>query len=236
LCARQGASSLMATDPKKDILRLSQFITKRRMELFERVLDFRTRYITVVLEDIFQPHNASAVLRSCECFGIQDVFIIENRNEYRINPDVVMGANKWLNLTRFRSGEFNTPEAVTEMRKRGYRIIATTAKEGAIPLNDFDIGKGRFALFFGTELTGLTDELLDAADESLQIPMHGFTDSFNISVSAAIILHHLTLTLHHSSVHWKLGESERDELMLLWLKKSIRHISGTSPKKDTNPG
>ena len=215
---------LMAEDLKKDIRHLSGFITERRKEMFERVLEFRTRYITVVLEDIYQPHNASAVLRSCECFGIQDVHIIENKNEYRINPDVVMGASKWLNLIKYKGKEFNTPEAVSDLQSRGYRIVATTSREDAVPLEDFDVQKGRFALFFGTELTGLTNYMLEQADDFVRIPIHGFTDSFNISVSAAIILHHLTLELHNSSVEWQLGEDERNKIMIQWLKKSIKHL------------
>ena len=111
--------------------------------MFEHVLNMRTRYITVALEDIYQPHNASAVLRSCECFGIQDVHIIENNNEYRINPEVVMGASKWLNLIRYREKEFNTMEAVRVLREKGYRIIATSPGTGAVPLEEFDVCKGR---------------------------------------------------------------------------------------------
>jgi tRNA (guanosine-2'-O-)-methyltransferase len=218
----------------KKIGQLSEFVTKHRMELFERVLDYRTRYITVVLEDIYQPHNASAVLRSCECFGIQDIHIIENKNTYRINPDVVMGASKWLNITRYRKKKFNTPDTVNELRNNGYRIVATTAREGADPLEDLDITRGKFALFFGTELTGLTNEMLELADESIQIPMHGFTDSFNISVAAAIILHHLTMKLHRSEVNWKLNPDERDEIMIRWLKKSIKSYRGNSPETQSD--
>ena len=224
----------MADDPKQVIRNLSGYITERRLELFERVLDYRTRYITLVLEDIYQSHNASAVLRSCECFGIQDVHIIENTNEYRINPDVVMGASKWLDLYKYRGKEFNTHDAVSELRKSDYRIIATTTREVAVPLEEFDVSKGRFALFFGTELTGLSDELLDQADEFLKIPMHGFTDSFNISVSAAVILHHLSLKLHDSEIEWKLNGKERDDLMIRWLRKSIKHLRGKSPDTDSN--
>lgn len=217
-------------EAKERIRELSGFITERRMELFKRVLAYRTRYITVVLEDIYQPHNASAVLRSCECFGIQDVHIIENRNPYRINPDVVMGASKWLSLKKYRGKEFNTPEAVSGLRKKGYRIVATSARQGALPLESFDIRKGRFALFFGTELTGLTDAVLGQADETIRIPMFGFTDSFNISVSAAVILHHLTLQLHHSGLEWSLSETEKDRIMISWLQKSIKHLRGKSPE------
>lgn len=214
--------SRMDQSRKQLIEELSGFVTRRRRELFDQVLNFRTRYITVVLEDIYQSHNASAVLRTCECFGIQDVHIIENRNKYNINPDVVLGANKWLNLKKYNRQDYNTGEAIRELRDQDYRIIATTLNEKAVPLHNFDLDTGKCALFFGTELTGLTDMVLEVADEFLHIPIHGFTESFNISVSAAIILNQLTMRLHQSDLPWRLSDVEREEQLLEWLKKSIR--------------
>jgi tRNA (guanosine-2'-O-)-methyltransferase len=212
----------MGPSRRKILEELSGFITQRRRERFDRVLDFRTRYITVVLEDIYQSQNASAVLRTCECFGIQDIHIIENRNTYNINPDVVLGATKWLNLKKYNRLDYNTNEAIKELRDQDYRIIATTLNEKAVPLNNFNLHTGRCALFFGTELSGLTDQVLDQADEFLKIPIYGFTESFNISVSAAIILNQLTMGLHQSDLSWRLSESEREEQLVDWLKKSIR--------------
>ena len=207
---------------RKIIEELSGYITQHRRELFDRVLDYRTRYITVVLEDIYQSHNASAVLRTCECFGIQDVHIIENRNTYNINPDVVLGATKWLNLKKYNRLDYNTNEAIKELRDQDYRIIATTLNEKAVPLHNFNLNTGKCALFFGTELTGLTDQVLDQADEFLKIPIYGFTESFNISVSAAIILNQLTMGLHQSDLSWRLSEAEREVQLVDWLQKSIR--------------
>jgi tRNA (guanosine-2'-O-)-methyltransferase len=222
-------------DRKKTIEKLSGFVTHRRWELFNQVLEFRTRYITVVLEDIYQSHNASAVLRTCECFGIQDVHIIENRNRYRINPDVVMGATKWLNLKQYNQKDFNTVEAVDALRKQGYRIIATCLDEKATSLPDLDLQAGKCALFFGTELTGLTNHVMERADEFLKIPLYGFTESFNISVSAAIILNQLTLKLHSSDLPWRLSPEEREEQLVDWLKKTIRvgeKLEGSMGKDD----
>lgn len=206
----------------KIIEELSGLITRRRRDLFDRVLDFRTRYITVVLEDIYQSHNASAVLRTCECFGIQDVHIIENKNTYNINPDVVLGATKWLNLKKYNRLDYNTTETIKELRDHGYRIIATTVNEKAVSLHNFNLRAGKCALFFGTELTGLSDAVLEQADEFLKIPIYGFTESFNISVSAAIILSQLTMGLHQSDLSWRLTKAEREEQLFGWLKKSIR--------------
>ena len=201
---------------------LSGFITERRRALFQRVLEQRTRYIAVVLEDIYQPHNASAVLRSMDCFGIQDAHIIENTNEYRINPDVALGASKWLSLIRYNTAQNNTALALQQLKEKGYRLVATTPHEQDVSLPGFDLDEGPVALLFGTEMRGLSEEALSMADEYLKIPMYGFTESFNISVSAAIILYHLKEKLLQSPIQWKLNPQERTDLLLDWLKKSIK--------------
>ncbi len=209
-------------DKKRLVEYLSGFITNQRREAFERVLQQRTRYITVVLEDIYQPHNASAVLRSMDCFGIQDAHIIENSNEYRINPDVALGASKWLSLMRYNEPGNNTTPALEHLKDRGYRLVATTPHQQDVELPDFSLEHGKTALLFGTEMEGLSQQALSMADEYLRVPMYGFTESFNISVSAAIILYELKKKLVHSSVKWRLGEEEKTELMLEWLKKTIK--------------
>ncbi len=201
---------------------LSKFITEGRYSLFNKVIKDRTKYITVVLEDIFQPHNASAVLRSCDCFGVQDVHIIENENEYSVNPDVALGSSKWLNLYKYNEKENNTLDTINNLKEKGYRIIATTPHTDDVNLEDFDISKGKFALMFGSERPGLSKIALENADEFLKIPMYGFTESFNISVSAAIILHHLSLKLRQSDINIKLTNIEQEEIISEWLKRSIK--------------
>ena len=209
---------------------LSGCITQRRRELFDWVLDFRTRYITVVLEDIYQSQNASAVLRTCDCTGIQDVHIVEERNEYEINRDVALGADQWLSLNYYNEGESNLSSAVESLKKEGYRIVATSPhKEGSTP-ETFDLQKGKAALMFGTELNGLTDKALELADEYIQIPMAGFTESYNVSVSAAITLYTLRKRLEASSLGWKLSEEEQSELLLNWLRTTIK-MSGQIENK-----
>ena len=129
----------MDEDPKKLIRHLSGFITERRMELFEQVLNQRTKYITVVLEDIYQSQNASAVLRSCDCFGIQDIHIIENRNEYQLNPDVTLGSNQWLDMHTYNKEAFNTVAAIKSLKREGYRIVATSPGQNQVSLKDFNL-------------------------------------------------------------------------------------------------
>jgi len=204
---------------------LEPCVTDERRDQMLAVLAERTKYLTVVLEDIYQAQNASAVLRTCDGFGIQDVHIIENDNEYNINPDVTLGSSKWLDLHRYNELENNTLNAINKLKSDGYRIIATTPHTDDVSLDEFDIEKGKFALFFGTELNGLSDVMIENADEYLKIPMYGFTESFNISVSAAIILHHLTEKLKKSTIDWQLRDNEKDPIKLDWLKKTIKMSS-----------
>jgi tRNA (guanosine-2'-O-)-methyltransferase len=203
---------------------LSQFVSERRVQLFDAVLDQRTRYITLVLEDIYQPHNASAVLRSCECFGIQDVHLIENVNEYRISPEVALGSNKWLSIFRHNQQKSNTSLALHSLKDKGYRIVATSPHKNDCNLEDFDLQKGKTALVFGSELTGLSDEALEIADEFVKIPMTGFTESLNISVTAAICVHYLTGKLKKDpSIFWEIPKDEKQEIKLSWLRNSIKN-------------
>ncbi len=208
----------------KLIKHLSEFVLPRRLQLFEEIIEKRTRYITVALEDIYQSQNASAVLRTCECLGFQDLHIIEAKNQYKLNPDVVMGSSKWLTLHRYSNVPDPTTEAIDSLRSKGYRIVATTPHKDDVDLPDLDLAKGPMALFFGTELTGLTEKMLSQADEFVKIPMHGFTESFNISVSAAITLYELGTRLRNTELPWQLTKNEKESLMLSWLRQSIKKV------------
>jgi tRNA (guanosine-2'-O-)-methyltransferase len=199
---------------------LSGFISDNRKKKFEEIIQNRTRHITVVLEDIYQPHNASAVLRSCDCFGIQDVHVIENKNKYQVNPDVALGSPKWLNLYKYNGAENNTIACLNHLKNQGYRIVATTPHEKDCNLEELPIDS-KTALLFGTELEGISDIARSKADAFVKIPMYGFTESFNISVSAAICLYSLTHKLHQADFDWHLTESEKQEVMLAWLRNSI---------------
>lgn len=209
-------------DNKKLIYHLKPLVSEKRFNTFLKIINQRTNYITVVLEDIFQPHNASAVLRSCDCFGIQNIHIIENKNTYTINPDVALGSFKWLSLTKHNEKEHNSIDTINYLKAKGYRIVATSPHTNDLNLNEFDLSKGKAAIFFGTELNGLSEEVLKNADEFIKIPMYGFTESFNISVSAAIILYELTNKLRNSSIDWQLSNTEKDIILIEWLKASIK--------------
>jgi tRNA (guanosine-2'-O-)-methyltransferase len=203
---------------------LTQFITDERRQRFEEILDFRTRHLTVVLEDIFQPHNASAVLRSCELRGIQDVHIVENNNHYDVNPDVVLGSTKWLNMYYYEKGEFNTPDAYQQLHEKGYKIVATCPHRDDFTPDTLPLDQP-IALVFGTEKLGLSDYAVEHADMHVRIPMYGFTESYNISVSAALLMYTLTNRLHASTdINWHLTEEERNALRLVWTRRSLSRI------------
>lgn len=199
---------------------LSRFLKEERYSKFRKIVRNRTRHLTLALEDIFQPHNASAVLRSCECFGIQDVHIIENRNIYEVNPEVVMGSSKWLNLKKYNDKVDNTTSCLNSLKEQGYRIVATSPHTGCYSPDDLPIEQ-KTVLVFGTELGGLTPTALALADDYVKIPMVGFTESLNISVSAAILLNSLTSRLRNSDIPWHLTDIETNTLLIEWLKLSI---------------
>lgn len=201
---------------------MSDFITEKRFALFKQVIADRTRYITVLLEDIYQSQNASAVLRTCDCTGVQDVHIVEEQNAYEINREVALGSNQWLSLHYYNKGSDNIYRGIKALKKQGYRIVATSPhKDGSTP-ETFNLERGKAALLFGTELSGLTDRAMELADEYIQIPMVGFTESYNISVSAALTLYTLRKRLELSSLDWKIGEDEQTELLLDWLRTTIK--------------
>ncbi|MDA9341926.1 RNA methyltransferase [Flavobacteriaceae bacterium] len=196
---------------------LLSFLTERRKNLFEEVISKRTRHFTIATEDVYQLHNTSAVMRSCDVFGIQDLHVIEEKVSKKIDREIAMGAQKWVNIDRHNS----TKECINNLKENGYQIIATTPHNNSAELKDFDISK-KSAFFFGKEKEGLSDIVLDAADGYLKIPMYGFTESLNISVAAAIILQTLVSKLKDSDIDWELSEQEKNQIRLHWAKMSIK--------------
>ncbi|MBJ6368355.1 TrmH family RNA methyltransferase [Snuella sedimenti] len=196
---------------------LESYMTDSRKARFESVLSQRTKHFTVATEDVYQLHNTSAVIRSCDVFGIQEANIVEERNTKRIDREIAMGAQKWVDLNRYTS----VKDCIADLKQKGYQIVATTPHTNDCLLHEFDISK-KSCFFFGRETEGVSQEVLDAADSYLKIPMVGFTESLNISVSAAIILQHVTTKLKQTNIAWQLTESEQLEKRLDWCKKTIR--------------
>ena len=198
---------------------LEELLTPKRKALFNKVIENRTNHFTVVTEDVYQLHNTSAVIRSCDVFGIQNVHVIEEQKVKKIDREIAMGAQKWVTLNRHD----DSLKCISKLREEGYQIIATSPNAEAIELSDFDITKPS-ALFLGTEKDGLSQEVLSNADQCIKIPMVGFTESLNISVSAAIILQELTSRLRKSKISWELSDYDKNEVKFEWLRKSFKNF------------
>ncbi len=201
---------------------LSQFISDHKLDFVDRVLNMRTRKITVVLEDIFQSQNASAVIRTCECLGIQDVHIVENTTKYTINPRVLKGSNKWIDIRHHGlKNENNTIALFTKLKEQGYKVVVADPGKEGILIEELDVDN-KIALVFGNELRGISVQALALCDERVRIPMYGFTESFNISVSAAICLNTLVTKQHASGKFDGLSNEEKELLKLKWYRKIVR--------------
>ena len=201
---------------------LSPYLTDARKQRFADVLAQRTNWVTAVTEDLFDPHNISAVLRSCDGFGIQTAHIIEVNNPYRISPGVSKGAAKWLDIERHT----DTVHALRDLKARGYRICCTTPHTDdttpeALPLDQ------PVALVFGSEGPGITDAARSEADLFVRIPMYGFTESFNISVAAALTLQTVTRRVRAmESLDWRLPDTEHTRILGDWASRTVKDAAG----------
>ena len=213
----------MLNNNTKLLTYLEGFVTEKRKNLFRQILKNRTRHFTVVLEDIYQQHNSSAVIRSCEIFGIQDVHVIENKYISNVSKNIAKGSQKWLSFHNYKKETNNTKTCLNSLKGKGYQLIATSPHHNSCLLHDFDITK-KSAFIFGVEKTGVSNEVINNADGILKIPMVGFTESLNISVAAAIILENLTYKLRTSSINWNLTHKEEEELYTQWIEKTIKNV------------
>jgi tRNA (guanosine-2'-O-)-methyltransferase len=195
-------------------------ITPNKINLFDRIAADRTRHLTIALENIYQEHNASAVLRTCDCFGIQDLQVIEKDNQYQIQRDIALGSGRWVDIHNYSDEVGPTEKCISTLKKQGYQIVATTPHTDAYTVHDLPIDKP-LAFFFGTERKGLSEEMMQAADLHVRIPMYGFTESFNISVSVAILLQTIRQRLEVSQHTWKLSEAEQIALKIQWCEKIL---------------
>ncbi len=198
---------------------LDSFVSQDRRKRFEEVLAFRTNYLTVVMEDVYHLHNASAVIRSADIFGIQEVHVIERRFAKILDKKIALGAQKWTDIHRYKS----TKACLSHLKERDYTLIGTTPRKDALSIDDLPI-TGKMAFMFGAEKEGLSDAALKEADQLVHIPMVGFTESLNVSVAAAIILKQMTSKLRRSDLNWQLSNEDKEAKRLEWVKKSIKDI------------
>jgi tRNA (guanosine-2'-O-)-methyltransferase len=197
-----------------------KIITPNKVEMFDRIAAQRTKHLTIALENIYQEHNASAVLRSCDCFGLQEMHVIEKGFQYSVQRDIALGAGRWVDLFNYNLGENPTDDCLLHLKNKGYQIVATTPHTNSYSIHDIPVDKP-LAFFFGTERKGLSEEVINRADYLLKIPMYGFTESFNISVSVALVLQVIRDRLEKSEFEWKMSDSEQMALKLKWCRKIL---------------
>ena len=197
-----------------------KIITPNKVEMFDRIASLRTKYLTIALENIYQEHNASAVLRSCDCFGLQEMHVIEKGFQYSVQRDIALGAGRWVDLFNYNLGENPTDDCILNLQNRGYKIVATTPHTDAHTIHDLPIDQP-LAFFFGTERRGLSQEVIERSDYQVKIPMYGFTESFNISVSVAILLQTIRQRLEKSNLDWRLKSEEQISLKIKWCRKIL---------------
>ncbi len=200
---------------------LEGYLTEERKQRFLEVLQHRTKHITIAIEDVYQMHNTSAIIRSCDVFGVQEVHVVEDRFAKRLDKNIAMGAEKWVDVRRYH----NTKDCITNLKQQGYQIIATTPHNDSTLLPEFYPDQ-KSAIFFGTEKEGLSDVVMHQADGFLKIPMVGFSESLNVSVAAAIIIQDLAHKVRASEVDWQLTEAEILDKRMDWTQKSIQHVKG----------
>ena len=208
----------METEQKIELL--SRHLTPQRLEKIMRVSADRTRYVTVVLENIFYTQNFSAVTRTCECLGIQDLYQIGTATQGRLNSDVAKGASYWVDI--HRQTDRPAAQAAAALKAAGYRIVAAMPAAGAKPFTELDLSAGKIAVAMGNETDGTGEEIKDLADEFITIPMYGFTESYNVSVCAALLLYSVVQRLRRTDIDWHLSEDEQYEVLFQWYKRSTK--------------
>lgn len=197
---------------------MNEFITEERKEVLQRTVSQRTHYMRIMTENMFHPQNASAIMRHCEAFGIQQIHTVEDRCKFDPSVNIVRGTHKWVDVEHHE----NTAEALKALKAEGYRIVATTPHRCSATPESFDVTKGKFALVFGTEHAGISDEVIEAADDFLMIPMCGMVESLNVSASAAILIYMLSERIRQSVDDWQLSDSEQLKLLTRWTMSSVR--------------
>lgn len=197
---------------------LAEFMLPERYDVLRRTVAMRTRYMTILAENTFHPQNAAVLIRHCEAFGLQQMHTVETVCRFNPNAAIVRGTDRWVDIRRHRS----TAEAIAALRGEGYRIVATTPHREDTTPESFDVTRGRFALVFGTEHAGISEEVLASADEFLRIPMCGMVESLNVSASAAILIYMLSERMRRQVEGWNMAAAEQAATLYGWMCRSVK--------------
>lgn len=204
------------------ISELESSLTEARQEKCRAILDERMSYMSIVLEDIYNPQNSNAVLRTADCFGVQNVHIVETMNVHEERNLVSKGSEKWLSLHRYNTPDIdNSLVCIKRLKEQGIRIVSAMPHKEGVDIRDFDVKKGPFAIVLGNELYGVSMEMEEFSDEYINIPMYGFTESLNLSVAGALCMHELRNKICREVPDWPLTEDERKNVHLEWIVNSL---------------
>lgn len=206
---------------------LADFMLPERYEVLRRTVAMRTRYMTVLAENMYHGQNAAALMRHCEAFGVQEMHTVETRCPFEPNPEIARGTDRWIDVRRHTS----TAGALAALRKEGYRIVATTPHREDVTPETFDVERGPFALVLGTEHAGISDEVAASADEFLRIPMCGMVESLNVSASAAILIYMLSERMRRRVDGWNLSSEEQTEILYRWMCRSVKDSEAILTRK-----
>ena len=191
---------------------------ENRIARFKEVLENRTDKIVPVFENLHKPHNASAVIRTCDALGVAYAHFIDEAEDSLLSKNISKGSQNWVDTHVYRSKE----DCFTSLQAQGYVLAATCLDENAVTPSDLPTDK-KIAVIFGNELEGISSTALEAAEYTVAIPMFGFVDSFNVSVAAAIIFYdHLQKIRSLSREVWGLSEMQKKKLMRRWLYYNTR--------------
>lgn len=211
----------MTADQQVILDYFQQFMSGHKIDLFEQKVLDRTRHFTLVLEDLFHPHNASAILRTCDCMGIQDVHMIENNHQFKNEKDISLGSRKWLNIQRYNDSDLSSPSCINQLKEKGYTIAVLSPHHNDVTIDQYPV-ENKTAFILGAEKHGLTEYSLNNADYHVKVPMHGFTESYNVSITAALSMYEMTQRMRSSSLDWHLSSEEQWRVKLSWTLRTIR--------------
>lgn len=201
-------------------------LTPNRRELLQKVVDQRVRHFTLVLEDLKDPHNISAVIRTCEVFGFQDVHVISEVNPYRVGRSVLKGSYKWLDIYSYA----RRARCLRGLKERGYQVaVASTSAGDAVPLDAIDFTRPT-AFYLGSESMGNHPDTLAAADLRFRIPQYGLTESMNVSVCAGVLVATLDRWLKdRGRENFRLPDADREALLAAFYERSAVGVDRNSP-------
>lgn len=196
---------------------LKQFLTEERLAKIDHFSQESSDFVLPVMDDVYQFRNAAAIIRSVEACAFHKVIAMEEENVFNPNLTVTKGAETWVEVEKMPKNL----DSLKNIKERGYKILAVSLEKNAVMLPDYQVTEP-IALVFGTELEGVSKEVIDFADETLAIPMYGFTKSYNVSVAAGICMYELKQKLLRSDIDYKLSEEKLLKMKIRWAVNSMR--------------